>query len=243
MWHFPNGHELADACQIPMAAIVQPFADLHAGEEEVPLVETDDTGPARCERCRGYINPWCTFVAGGMRWKCNLCKHETTGEYFSSAKGTSRSHLVVAVLPEYFCPLDTNFLRADHQQRPELNKGTIDFVVPSSYYAEHPPPRIAPSYYDPIPPTPSSSRTPEPMRFLFVVNVSSDAITTGIAQAACMAIKAVLFGGETLDGARMDPCFPVGSKVAIMTYDSTLHFYDLSVCSTWSLHRILTEVI
>ena len=130
---------------------------------------------------------------------------------------------------EYFCHLDGNLMRTDHQDRPELNKGTVDFSVPSAYYAEYPPPRIAPSYYDPVPPKPSSSRLPQPMRFLFVINVSSDAILSGLVQAACVAIKGVLFGGETPDGTRMDPCFPVGCRVAFMTYDNTLHYYDLSV--------------
>ena len=120
-------------------------------------------------------------------------------------------------------------MRTDLHERPELNKGTVDFAVPSSYHAEQPPPRITPSYYDPDPPKPSSGRTPDPMRFLFVINVSSDAIATGLVQAACMAIKSVLFGGETPDGTRLEPCFPTGCTVGIITYDSALHFYDLSV--------------
>ncbi len=79
-WNIPNTHDLARSCQVPIAAIIQPFAN-HSMDEEVPVVECEASGPARCANCRGYINPWCTWVSGGTKWKCNLCHHETDGTY------------------------------------------------------------------------------------------------------------------------------------------------------------------
>lgn len=130
-----------------------------------------------------------------------------------------------AVSPDYFCNLDGNGMRLDHLQRPELNKGTVDFAVPEEYWASHAPERLSMPYYS-IEPHPTGSRKPAPMNYLFAFDVSHESVQSGFLRTACASLRTVLFGSE--DG-RIAPCIPRDSKIGILSFDRAIHFYDLSV--------------
>ena len=133
------------------------------------------------------------------------------------------------VPPEYFCALDSNLMRLDYLQRPELSKGTVDFVVSQEYWAPHPPPRITP-LYQPVAPFPEiEKRKPQPMDYVFVLEMTVDAIRSGFAQKSCESLLRILYGGVGDDGVISEPCFPSGSRICIITFDRTLQFYDFTV--------------
>ncbi|KAG6828348.1 hypothetical protein H0H92_008287 [Tricholoma furcatifolium] len=172
-WKFPATSHLVTECQIPLAAVFQPFAELDPVEEPVPLVHTGEAGPAR---------------------------------------------------------LDANLMRLDHLQRPELNKGTVDFVVPEEYWAINPPQGFISPYHS-VTPHKTGPRPPEPMKYIFAFDVSQEAVQLGLSSSACACVSRILFGGTTADGASFDACFPPESSVAFLTFDQTIHFYDLSADS------------
>ncbi|KAH0826675.1 hypothetical protein J3R83DRAFT_5063 [Lanmaoa asiatica] len=119
-------------------------------------------------------------------------------------------------------------MRLDHANRPELNKGTVDFVVESDeYWAPPPLPKLAPTYFSPEPP-PSTPRKPVPLHYLFALDVSINAVESGFLQSVCSILLDVLYGGTATDGSTFEPCFPQGCRIGILTFDQTLHFYNLS---------------
>lgn len=133
---------------------------------------------------------------------------------------------------DYFSNLDANLMRMDLPNRPELNKGTIDFVVSGKeYWAPPPLPRMSSSYFSVDPPS-SQAREPKPLDYLFALDVSVNAIRSGFLKSACGVLRDLLYGSASHDGTQSNPSFPQGCQLAILTYDTSLHFYNLSVSAT-----------
>lgn len=113
--------------------------------------------------------------------------------------------------PEYFAPLDPSGVRVDRMQRPELMQGTVEFMVPKEYW----------------------NKEPVGLRWLFLIDVSQEAVTRGFLEAFCEGIMGALYSsdGQEEDEGDTNPkrAIPEGSKIGIVTYDKEVHFYNLSV--------------
>ncbi|XP_047956910.1 protein transport protein Sec24-like At4g32640 [Salvia hispanica] len=144
--------DLLSTSKMQLALLVQPLALPHPSEEPIHVVDFGESGPVRCSRCKGYINPFMKFIDQGKRFICNLCGF--TGE---------TPH-------EYQCNLGPDGRRRDADERPELCRGTVEFIAPKEYMV----------------------RDPMPAVFFFLVDVSMHAIQTGATAAACSAISQVI---------------------------------------------------
>ncbi|TDZ54575.1 Uncharacterized protein CTRI78_v006216 [Colletotrichum trifolii] len=183
-----EGHALTG---VPMGLLLQPLAPLQPGELEIPVLDFGDSGPPRCRRCRAYINPFMMFRSGGNKFVCNLCTYpnDTPSEYFSA--------------------LTPQGVRVDRDQRPELTRGTVEFVVPKEYW----------------------TKEPTGLRWLFVIDVTQESFNKGFIESFCEGILAALYGGEDAerdDNGELKGRIPAGAKVGFVTYDRDIHFYNVS---------------
>jgi hypothetical protein len=137
------------------------------------------------------------------------------------------------VPPEYFSHIDMSGRRVDFDQRPELSRGTVDFRVTGDYWALDPP--------NPETPEPKA-RKPEPLSYVFAIDVSWTSAKGGVVREVAQGLKEVLFGRETEGGERIGGV-PQKAKVAILTFDRTVHFYNLQVsrwvCTQVRIQRVL----
>uniref|UniRef100_A0ACD5ZPH8 Uncharacterized protein n=1 Tax=Avena sativa TaxID=4498 RepID=A0ACD5ZPH8_AVESA len=147
----PASQSLVSRWHLPLGAVVHPLAESPDGEE-VLVVNFGSAGVMRCQRCRTYINPYATFADAGWKWRCNLCS------------------LLNDVPGEYFCALDASGRRYDTDQRPELSKGTVEFVAPTEYMV----------------------RPPMPPSYFFLIDVSLSAVRSGLLEVVAKTIKSCL---------------------------------------------------
>ncbi|KNA11292.1 hypothetical protein SOVF_136540 [Spinacia oleracea] len=147
----PNSQSLASRWHLPLGAVVSPLAEASEGEE-VPILNFGSAGIIRCRRCRTYINPYITFTDGGRKWRCNMCA------------------LLNDVPGDYVAPLDATGRRIDADQRPELIRGSIEFVAPTEYMV----------------------RAPMPPLYFFLIDVSVSAVRSGMLEVVAQTIKSCL---------------------------------------------------
>lgn len=190
--NIPTTSEGLHSTGLPLGMLIQPLAPLQAGEAEIPVLDFGEAGPPRCRRCRAYINPFMMFRSGGNKFVCNLCSYPNDTP------------------PEYFCAISPQGVRLDRDQRAELHRGTVEFVVPKEYW----------------------TREPVGLRWLFVIDVTQESYNKGFMETFCEGILAALYGGndeEKDENSEPKRRIPEGAKVGFITYDKDIHFYNINV--------------
>ncbi|XP_054457528.1 protein transport protein Sec24D [Anoplopoma fimbria] len=121
-YSLPCTADLAKQCQVPLASIIKPFANLPKNETPLYVVNHGETGPIRCNRCKAYMCPYMQFIDGGRRYQCGFC------------------NCVNEVPVFYFQHLDHMGRRVDFYERPELSLGSYEFVATMDYCRNNKPP-------------------------------------------------------------------------------------------------------
>ncbi|KAF4402787.1 hypothetical protein G4B88_010239 [Cannabis sativa] len=147
----PSSQSLASRWHLPLGAVVCPLAEAPDGDE-VPVINFSNSGIVRCRRCRTYVNPYVTFTDAGRKWRCNMCS------------------LLNDVPGEYFAHLDSTGKRVDLDQRPELTRGSVEFVAPTEYMV----------------------RPPMPPLYFFLIDVSVSAVRSGMIEVVAKTIRSCL---------------------------------------------------
>ncbi|KAB1282419.1 Protein transport protein Sec24D [Camelus dromedarius] len=119
---FPCTSDMAKQAQLPLAAVIKPFATIPSNETPLYLVNHGETGPVRCNRCKAYMCPFMQFIEGGRRYQCGFCS------------------CVNDVPPFYFQHLDHIGRRLDHYEKPELSLGSYEYVATLDYCRKNKPP-------------------------------------------------------------------------------------------------------
>uniref|UniRef100_A0A8C9U2Q2 SEC24 homolog D, COPII coat complex component n=1 Tax=Scleropages formosus TaxID=113540 RepID=A0A8C9U2Q2_SCLFO len=204
---FPCTADLAKQCQVPLAAVIKPFAAVPKNESDKYYINHElkysyfeifqmlpyeqylhiflqSAGPIRCNRCKAYMCPFMHFIDGGRRYQCGFCS------------------CVNEVPAFYFQHLDHMGRRVDAYQRPELSLGSYEFVATLEYC--------------------KNKKPPNPPAFIFMIDVSYPNIKSGLVRLLCAELKSLLERLPREEGAGSSAV-----RVGFVTYNKILHFYNV----------------
>ncbi|XP_075216989.1 COPII coat complex component secretory 24CD isoform X2 [Lycorma delicatula] len=141
--------------------------------------------------------------------RCIRCKAYMS-PFMQFIDGGRRFHCLLCkatteVPPEYFQHLDHTGQRVDRFERPELVLGAYEFVATKEYCRD--------------------STFPKPPALIFMIDVSYNNIKSGMVSLLCSQMK------EILQLLPKDDGMPRSSmRVGFVTYNNTVHFYNLKAC-------------
>jgi len=152
--------------------------------------------------CAENLVPDVNFGAAGGIVRCKSCRTYVNPFVQWEANGrrwTCNLCGFAQVTPDtYYGSLDETGRRADRYQRAELCRGAVEYIAPGEYMV----------------------RPPQPPVFMFVIDVSFSAVSTGMLHSVVDAIKQAIQQQLMPGGQRL--------QVGIITYDTSLHFYNLN---------------
>ncbi|XP_077358734.1 protein transport protein Sec24C isoform X2 [Festucalex cinctus] len=183
-YNMPCTADMAKQSQVPLAAVIKPFATLPPDETPPYVVDHGEGGPIRCNRCKAYMCPYMQFIEGGRRFQCGFCS------------------CVTEVPPHYFQHLDHTGKRVDFFDRPELSLGSYEFLATVDYC--------------------KNNKIPQPPAFIFLIDVSYNAVKSGMVGIVCQELKTLL---DQLP--RENPELDSAVRVGFVTYNKVLHFYNV----------------
>ncbi|KAK2884608.1 protein transport protein Sec24C isoform X2 [Channa argus] len=138
--------------------------------------------------------------------RCNRCKAYMC-PYMQFIEGGRRFQCgfcscVTEVPPHYFQHLDHTGKRMDCYDRPELSLGSYEFLATVDYC--------------------KNNKLPQPPAFIFLIDVSYNAVKSGMVSIVCQELKTLL---DFLP--RENPELDSVVRVGFVTYNKVLHFYNV----------------
>ncbi|CAF95482.1 unnamed protein product, partial [Tetraodon nigroviridis] len=169
------------------------------------------------------VPPYLVDHGEGGPIRCNRCKAYMC-PYMQFMEGGRRFQCgfcscVTEVPPHYFQHLDHTGKRVDYYERPELSLGSYEFLATVDYC--------------------KNNKLPQPPAFIFLIDVSYNAVKSGMVSVVCQELKTLLdYLPRYSDapqqlipscsfGFRENPEAESSVRVGFVTYNKVLHFYNV----------------
>ncbi|XP_071828864.1 protein transport protein Sec24C-like isoform X4 [Apostichopus japonicus] len=153
--------------------------------------------------------------------RCNRCKAYMC-PFMTFVEGGRRFQCafcygITDVPPEYIQPLDHMGKRVDISERPELALGTYEYLATTDYC--------------------KNNKLPQAPAYIFMIDVTYQSMKTGMVHLLCKELKSLLDRLPTEHGMKESAI-----RVGFVTYDSTLHFYNVNSALAQPQMMVVSDV-
>ncbi|CAJ0966903.1 unnamed protein product [Ranitomeya imitator] len=179
-YNFPATSDMAKQSQVPIAAVIKPLATLPSDECQPPSgssIHPRSVSPNEWLGEKDFTAPPCMVDHGETGpIRCNRCKAYMC-PYMQFIEGGRRFQCcfcscVTEVPPHYFQHLDHTGKRIDCYDRPELSMGSYEFTATVDYC--------------------KNNKFPNPPAFIFMIDVSYNAVKSGLVALICEELKQLI---------------------------------------------------
>ncbi|CAH2354147.1 SED5-binding protein 3 [[Candida] railenensis] len=220
MYNVPESEQLRAATKLPISVTIRPFAPLSKNEAPIPVVDMSQLGSIPGQ-------PATSISADVGPPRCHRCRtymnpamqHNMSGKFSCNICQFDNN----SYPQEYFSPIDPmNGNRIDVHVRPELHSGVYDFIVPSTYNVDE------------------NVTHNEILHHVFLIDISEKSIKNNLPVVVADSIRATLYSNQFEEDESNQNAF-VG-KVAIITFDKKINFYNLSPYLEATQLSVLTDL-
>ncbi|CCK71633.1 uncharacterized protein KNAG_0H02200 [Huiozyma naganishii CBS 8797] len=160
----------------------------HLQDTVDPPPLTEDGLVVRCRRCRSYMNPFVTFLDQGARWRCNFCN-------LANDTPMQFNHSYDrGGAPGH--PHQQQQQYANQYEKNEVRHAVMEYLAPKEY----------------------TLRQPPPSTYVFVMDVSQNAVKSGLLATTARSLL------ETLD---FLPNHDGRTRVSILCVDNAIHYFNV----------------
>jgi len=154
--NIPTDQSKIRSTEIPLFFSV----DFQKPDVETPIISEN---LVRCEKCKGYLNPYVEIISPGFKWKCNLCEYvNTCAEAFSMFSREPNEHTSNPIANAEF--------NRTHYARKDLTNDIYELEAPESFIM----------------------KTPDAPTLCFIIDVSIEALRLGVFSSALNSLREIL---------------------------------------------------
>ena len=219
---FPSTVSLSSSFPLPLGILYSPYVHLLPSP---PLIDLKGNVPPQCSECKTFINLYCKMNENGEGWRCCMCEHENGWKKGEGMSQEMQSKVYEFIDQNHHSGSSASLYAAAYAPSPIPSPFTSSNVSGSSSSSSYPSRPPSPSHTF----SASSSTTIRYSPAPYLTTYRS----ADYGRLYCFLVDTTFprssFASLRLSLAPIIRSLPNSSAIALITFDSTISIYDITI--------------